>query len=182
MRNTRKVEEVSDEQDPGVSWVKLVVYVVILIAVAVSAHLLLSRDRTPRKSAETPEASQEVSQDESAAESDASPTGDSAGATVDFAKLTGRWMRTDAGYQIEIKQVGADGVLQAAYYNPSPIRVAKAEASQEDGTAKVFVELRDVGYPGCTYNLTYDAEQDRFRGIYFQAAQQQEYAVEFVRQ
>jgi hypothetical protein len=182
-RKTPPHEDVSDEQDPGISWVKLLVYIAILVAIAIAAHLLLSRDRTPqRKSAEEPSTSPETSAAVAETESDSSPADDSAGATVDFDKLQGRWMRTDAGYQIDIKQVKADGSLQAAYYNPSPIRVAEAKASQEAGAAKVFIELRDVGYPGCTYDLTYDAQQDCLRGIYFQAAQQQEYPVEFVRQ
>jgi hypothetical protein len=46
---------------------------------------------------------------------------------------------------------------------------------------KVFVELRAPNYPGSTYTLTYDPQQDRLKGIYFQAAQQQSFNVEFVR-
>lgn len=96
-------------------------------------------------------------------------------------KLAGKWLREDGGYVLEIKQVGRDGKLDAAYFNPQPIYVARAEAKQEDDKLQVFVELRDAGYPGCTYNLTYDPQQDTLQGIYFQAAMQQEHQVLFVR-
>ena len=65
-----------------------------------------------------------------------------------FEKLKGRWLRPDGGYIVEIRSVEPGGKLDAAYFNPKPIHVAKAEASQEDGTVKVFIELRDVNYPG----------------------------------
>jgi len=44
-----------------------------------------------------------------------------------------------------------------------------------------FVELRDVNYPGSTYTLVYQAENDRLYGIYYQAALGQMFEVEFVR-
>ena len=45
----------------------------------------------------------------------------------------------------------------------------------------MFVELRDVNYPGSAYNLRYDPKTDRLIGTYFQAVQRQTYDVEFVR-
>jgi len=42
--------------------------------------------------------------------------------------------------------------------------------------------LRDVNYPGSTYTLDFLPEQDRLIGAYFQAALQQTFEVEFVRQ
>jgi hypothetical protein len=98
-----------------------------------------------------------------------------------FAKLKGRWLRPDGGYILEIHNVEADGKMDATYNNPKPIHVAKAEASQAGATTKVFVELRDVHYPGSTYNLTYAAESDQLTGIYYQAALQQQFEVVFVR-
>jgi hypothetical protein len=71
--------------------------------------------------------------------------------------------------------------MEAAYLNPRPIHVARAEASKYGTATKVFVELRDVNYPGSTYNLTYDPVDDRLRGIYFQAAIEQTFDVYFVR-
>lgn len=69
----------------------------------------------------------------------------------------------------------------AASFNPQPINVARAEASQDGETINVFVELRDVNYPGSTYTLVYEPASDRLKGIYFQAAWQQQYEVFFER-
>jgi hypothetical protein len=71
--------------------------------------------------------------------------------------------------------------MNAAYFNPQPINVAKAEALQGGGTVSVFIELRDVNYPGSTYNLTYDPANDSLKGIYFQAAIKQTFDVYFIR-
>jgi len=100
---------------------------------------------------------------------------------ADFRKLVGRWVRTDTPYVIEIRDVSDDGTLQAAYYNPRPINVSRAVAKEKDGALAVFVELRDVGYPGSTYTLTHDRAKDLLRGVYFQAARQQSFDVAFVR-
>ena len=99
-----------------------------------------------------------------------------------FQKLTGRWLRPDGGYILEIKSVDdRSGKMEAAYLNPKPIHVAKAEATREGAGVKIFVELRDVNYPGSTYVLSYDAPSDRLKGVYFQAAHQQRFEVDFVR-
>jgi hypothetical protein len=98
-----------------------------------------------------------------------------------FEKLKGKWLRPDGGYILEIQSVEPGGKMDAAYFNPQPIHVAKAEAAQEDAVTKVFIELRDVNYPGSTYNLVYEAESDRLAGIYHQAAIQQRFEVVFVR-
>jgi hypothetical protein len=98
-----------------------------------------------------------------------------------FEKLMGRWLRPDGGYVVEIRSVAADGKMDAGYFNPNPIHVAKAEASQEGGTVKVFIELRDVNYPGSTYTLAYDPAADQLKGIYYQALQQLSFEVFFER-
>jgi hypothetical protein len=98
-----------------------------------------------------------------------------------FDKLTGRWLRPDGGYVIEVRSVAPGGNMDASYFNPRPIHVAKAEASETDGTVKVFIELRDVNYPGSTYTLTYDPTSDGLTGVYFQAALKETYDVVFVR-
>lgn len=98
-----------------------------------------------------------------------------------FAKLKGRWERPDGGYVLEVVQVDAAGVVEAGYFNPNPIRVAGARAYVEKGETKLFVELRDVNYPGCTYKLTYDPKTDQLFGQYFQAMQQETYDVTFGR-
>ncbi|MCW5554566.1 MAG: hypothetical protein KIS67_20700 [Verrucomicrobiae bacterium] len=90
-------------------------------------------------------------------------------------------MRPDGGYILEIRSVALGGKLDAAYLNPRPINVAKAEASQAGADLKVFIELRDVNYPGSTYTLTYDPGQDQLTGTYFQAVARETYDVSFVR-
>ena len=104
-----------------------------------------------------------------------------AGTLAAFQKLEGRWQRDDGGYIIDISRADAGGTLTASYFNPRPINVAKAEASMLGQTLRVFIELRDVNYPGSTYQLTYDPAEDRLTGSYFQAALQETYDVVFVR-
>jgi hypothetical protein len=103
------------------------------------------------------------------------------GANGGFDALNGRWLRPDGGYILEIRSVDAGGKINAVYLNPKPINVAKAEATRDGSTVKVFVELRAPGYPGSTYTLTYDPTRDQLEGIYFQAALQQRFDVMFVR-
>jgi hypothetical protein len=98
-----------------------------------------------------------------------------------FAKLEGKWLRPDGGYILEIRSAAPDGKMDAAYFNPKSINVAKAQASQNGESIKVFVELRDVNYPGSTYTLAYDPKADQLKGDYFQAALQQNFDVFFTR-
>ena len=100
---------------------------------------------------------------------------------IDEQRLTGRWLRPDGGYMLELTEVTKDGTLKAVYLNPRPINVAKAVFSQKDGRLTIFVELRDVNYPGSQYSLQYDPTADRLIGTYFQAVLSQTFNVEFVR-
>lgn len=102
-----------------------------------------------------------------------------AATAADYQPLVGRWARTDGDYVIEIKSVAADGKADAAYLNPRPIHVARAEASSESGGLKLFMELRDSGYPGCLYKLMFDKAATRLTGTYFQAAMNETYEVTF---
>jgi hypothetical protein len=102
-------------------------------------------------------------------------------APMDVKRLEGRWLRPDGGYVLELRDIENDGSLKAAYFNPRPINVARAEVRRKDGTLMVFVELRDVNYPGSTYTLHYDPAADRLKGTYFQAVQGQTFDVEFMR-
>ena len=111
------------------------------------------------------------------------PAADSA-ATAEapaFARLIGRWVRTDGGYVLEIRAVDPQGKVEAAYLNPRPIHVEQALATRAGGTLTLFVELQDVNYPGSTYNLGYDPASDQLKGIYFQAVERTRYEVVFVR-
>jgi hypothetical protein len=102
-------------------------------------------------------------------------------ALPDFMALKGRWARTDGGYIIEIKSVDAGGRIQAAYYNPNPINVSRAQATRSGAAVTVFIELRAPGYPGSTYTLIHDPKSDTLKGIYHQATLQQNFEVVFVR-
>ncbi len=102
-------------------------------------------------------------------------------ARPEFQKLKARWQRPDGGYVLEIKGVESNGRLDAGYFNPNPIHVARAAAIQVGGQTKVFVELRDINYPGSTYSLVYDPTSDQLQGNYFQALEQQNFDVVFIR-
>jgi hypothetical protein len=98
-----------------------------------------------------------------------------------FEVLEGRWLRPDGGYVIQIRSVDSSGKMDAGYFNPRAINVSKAQATKESGKIKVLVELSDVGYPGSTYTLTYDAKQDVLVGVYHQAVMKQNFDVYFTR-
>lgn len=101
--------------------------------------------------------------------------------TIDLQRILGRWVRSDGGYVLELKNPGKDGILTAAYYNPASINVSRAEWHHDNGTVNILVELRDVNYPGSTYTLRYDTKSDRLIGTYFQAMDKITYDIEFLR-
>lgn len=103
------------------------------------------------------------------------------GGNSDFETLRGRWLRPDGGYVLEIRRVDANGAIDAAYFNPNPIHIGKAEAAHAGASVTVAVELRAPNYPGSTYKLTYDPRTDVLRGNYFQAVERQNFDVVFVR-
>jgi len=95
--------------------------------------------------------------------------------------LKGAWVRPDGGYTIAIKSVGPNGELEAMYFNPNRLPFAKAQASLEGATLRVFLELQAGGYAGSTYELIYDPASDRLKGIYYQAVVKQKFEVYFAR-
>jgi hypothetical protein len=96
--------------------------------------------------------------------------------------LKGKWFRPDGGYTIDIRSVDpSSGKMEAAYFNPDPIKVAAAHMREENGILSIFIELRDAGYPGCTYRLIYDRQNDQLKGVYYQAAVQESYNIYFLR-
>jgi hypothetical protein len=107
---------------------------------------------------------------------------ESTASTIDMEPLLGRWVRLDGGYIIEIRSIGSNGQMDAAYFNPRPIHVAKAVATQSGSSLKVFLELRDVGYPGSTYTLIHKPQKDLLLGIYYHAGTRQRFNVVFARQ
>lgn len=100
---------------------------------------------------------------------------------ADFEPLVGRWQRPDGGYVLEVRSIAEGGTVNAKYLNPRPINVARAEASRHGDNLKLFVELRDAGYPGSTYTMIYDAKRDVLLGIYYQAGIGQYFDVVFLR-
>lgn len=99
----------------------------------------------------------------------------------EFQKLIGRWMRPDGGYVIEIRKVNASGEMDAGYFNPRPINVSRALATQDGQRTLIFIELNDVGYPGATYNLVYHPQKDILLGLYYQPSAGQNFEVVFMR-
>ena len=100
---------------------------------------------------------------------------------VDSSLLVGDWIRTDAPYEIKISALSGNGVLKAGYFNPRSINVGKALWTSADGTLKIYIELRDVNYPGSKYDLTYFPGNDTLVGKYFQAVEGVTYDVGFSR-
>jgi hypothetical protein len=145
----------------------------VALAAVAGVILWLNRSRPETASAELP--SHETNSPPGAA-SNGAPAADAG-----FQKLVGRWQRPDGGYVLAFSSVDAGGKIEAGYFNPGSIHVARADASRDGATVKVFVELRDVNYPGSTYTLSYDPASDQLKGIYFQAALQQRYEVYFER-
>ena len=109
------------------------------------------------------------------------PPASAAASVSGFGVLQGRWVRPDGGYVITIRNIDADGKLDAGYANPNALPFAKADASRDGKTIKVVLELRAGGYNGSTYTLVYDPASDLLKGVYFQAAAQQKYDVHFTR-
>jgi hypothetical protein len=146
---------------------------ILVLAAVAGAGFWLSRSKPAPTTNDTSAAQTNLSAP--AATSGAAPT------NSDFVKLMGRWQRPDGGYFLIITSVDAGGKMEATYLNPNPIHVARAEASREGTTNKVFVELQDVNYPGSTYKLAYDPASDQLYGVYFQAALNQQFDVVFAR-
>jgi hypothetical protein len=96
--------------------------------------------------------------------------------------LRGRWVRPDGGYVIEVRDAQAGGRLEAAYFNPRPINVSRAEWHRADDGLHVFVELRGANYPGATYQLRYLPAMDQLVGDYFQPLYQKTFPVHFLRE
>jgi uncharacterized protein (DUF2147 family) len=81
----------------------------------------------------------------------AADTPQSAG-KIDEQRLLGHWVRPDGGYILELKEIGKDGTLKAAYFNPRPINVARADWKRKQGV--ITVAGCDVNYRA-QYDLQY---------------------------
>ncbi len=138
------------------------------IMIAMAAYVLNKDDTAPQS---TPPLAEETK----------GPARPARAKTLDTDKLVGRWLRTDGNYVLDIRSVSADGKVDAAYFNPSPINVSKAEVTSENGEPRLLVELRDRGYEGSYYTLAHDSDTDSLAGIYHQLTMGQQFEVEFVR-
>ncbi len=169
-----KRKQPSSRKPPTKSGVRRVpvLTVTLVLAVGIVATFVLLRGRQPGGMG-LPLPSAPAPRSSLAATADSAESG--------FRALSGRWLRPDGGYILDIRDVDARGKIDAVYLNPRPITVARAEATRDGSTLNVFVELRAPGYPGSTYTLTYDPQRDQLAGIYFQAALQQRFDVVFVR-
>ena len=95
--------------------------------------------------------------------------------------IAGQWARIDGNYTLRVQDVMPDGKVNVSYFNPGRIHVAESSIAVHEGRIKLFVKLRDEGYPGCTYTLFYYPEQNALAGVYYQAAEDRTYEVIFVR-
>ena len=96
-------------------------------------------------------------------------------------QLEGRWVREQGGYVLVLQDIMPDGSLKAFYLNPRNINVHVASWKFEEERLFLYVELRDVNYPGSNYTLMYRAGMDVLWGSYYQAVQKQTMDVYFVR-
>jgi hypothetical protein len=101
--------------------------------------------------------------------------------SADSSRLAGTWERTDAPYQLVITDIKDDGSMTAIYLNPNPVNVSKSNWVDGKDVMSIFVELRDVNYPGSNYSLTYFPDRDMLIGKYFQAVRGMTYDVAFAR-
>ena len=83
----------------------------------------------------------------------------------EFANLPGKWKRRELGYVLEIKRVDPGGTIEAAYFIPRPIQIARAAAIYKGGATRVFMELRDEKLQDSTYSLVYNPENDQLLGL-----------------
>lgn len=102
-------------------------------------------------------------------------------APIDFQKLIGKWVRPDGGYVLDIKSINPDGKIEMTYLNPQPINVSKAQVNTKTGKTKLFIELRDKGYPGSYYTLTFDSETNRLVGVYHHLVLNQNFDIYFIK-
>ena len=96
-------------------------------------------------------------------------------------KLEGRWVRQSGGYVLVLQDIMPDGSLKAFYLNPRNINVHVASWKFEDERLFLYVEMRDVNYPGSNYTLMYRSATDVLWGSYYQAVQKQNMDVSFAR-
>lgn len=101
--------------------------------------------------------------------------------SVDKKIVNGNWTRTDSEYRIEILELYENGKIKAGYFNPDPINIGDTRWSANNGKLNIYIELKDINYPGSKYNLNYIPDKDILTGEYFQAVEGTTYQVAFAR-
>ncbi len=170
IRQHQKADKPAGRTQSGLPvWLPLVGGLLAIgIVIAMAAYVLNKDGSAPQY---TPPAAQETK----------APARPAPAKTVDTGKLVGRWLRTDGNYVLEIRSVDTAGKVNAAYFNPGPVNVSKAEVASDKGETQLVVELKDRGYDGNYYTLAYDPITDRLTGVYHQLTMGQQFDVEFVR-
>ena len=93
-------------------------------------------------------------------------------------KLTGKWIRDDGDYTLDIESVNENGTLNASYFNPKPIELGRTEWMMYKNKLHVLVELKGP-YVLSKCQLVYDAESKKLNGTFFQAVEQETYPIFF---
>ena len=95
--------------------------------------------------------------------------------------IVGKWIRPDSGATVEIVRISPGGQLEANYYNPSLVKLTKAEASLSGEQINIFIEVLYVEHPFPNYHLAYDPQSDQLKGDYYEATDGKHYQVLFDR-
>ena len=170
-KKAKKRSHGGEASSPKGRKLRTLLLIIVCAGIAIAAGLLVFNKYTSETGRRTA-----ISTSDSSSESSAPA------ATPDHLRtLVGRWVRPDGGYVIDIRNVYADGKLQAAYFNPRPIHVSQAQVTQNEGEIQILIELRDAGYPGATYTLRYSTKHDVLVGLYHQPAVGQTFEVVFIR-
>ena len=80
------------------------------------------------------------------------------------------WTRSDGGYRLEVVAVEQGGV-SVKYFNPKPINVESAEFTVFENEPLLKIILRDEGYPGSVYELSFLPERRVLIGTYVRLGQ-----------
>lgn len=93
-------------------------------------------------------------------------------------KLTGKWLRSDGVYTLEIKSVNENGMLDVTYFNPNPVELGRTEWIIQKNVLHVLIELQGP-YGKSNYQLVYDEKKKTLYGTFYQAVAQETYKVDF---
>ncbi len=91
----------------------------------------------------------------------------------------GEWMRGDGDYRLKIAKTRSANGVTVTYFNPKPINVESAQFSEQEHTVILTIVLRDEGYPGSTYRLTFDSSYRILAGAYLMPQSGQQHQVYF---